>query len=114
MPRIVTAAGSNRLNPRIGSDSLLYPAMILLDHVIQIICRIAPYTARYRSNLFQFGDRPMLGGVALQGDHPWDAMLPRRPGKEPLGGCDIPPSAQEIIDGAALFVVRSPATKRFT
>jgi hypothetical protein len=46
----------------------------------------------------------MRGGVAVQGDHPWDAMLPRRPGKEPLGGCDIPPSAQEKIDGVALFI----------
>ena len=46
----------------------------------------------------------MRGGVAVQGDHSWDAMLPRRPGKEPLGGCDIPPSAQEKIDGAARFI----------
>ena len=46
----------------------------------------------------------MRGGVAVQGDHPWDAMLPRRPGKEPLGGRDIPPSAQEKIDGAAHFI----------
>ena len=46
----------------------------------------------------------MRGGVAVQGDHPWDAMLPRRPGKEPLGGRDIPPSAQEKIHGAARFI----------
>ena len=46
----------------------------------------------------------MRGGVAVQGDHLWDAMLPRRPGKEPLGGCDIPPSAQEEVDGAARFI----------
>jgi hypothetical protein len=33
----VTVAVSNRLNPSIGSDSkLFYPAMILLDHVVQI------------------------------------------------------------------------------
>ena len=31
-------------------------------------------------------------------------MLLRCPGKEPLGGCDIPPSAQEKIDGAARFI----------
>ena len=32
-------------------------------------------------------------------------MLPRRPGKGPLGGCDIPPvCSEEKIDGAALFV----------
>src|SRR5271165_278393 len=46
----------------------------------------------------------MRGGVAVQGDHPWDAMLPRRPGKEPLDGPDVPPSAQEKIDGAARFI----------
>src|SRR5271166_3720935 len=33
-------------------------------------------------------------------------MLPRRPGKEPLGGRDVPPSAQEKIDGAARFYPR--------
>ena len=43
-------------------------------------------------------------GVAVQGDRPWDAMLLRRPGKEPLGGRDVPPSAQEKIDGAARFI----------
>src|SRR5271157_1490364 len=48
----------------------------------------------------------MRGGVAVQGDHPWDAMLPRRPGKESLGGRDVPPSAQEKIDGAARFYPR--------
>src|SRR5271157_5004586 len=48
----------------------------------------------------------MRGGVAVQGDHPWDAMLPRRPGKEPLGGRDVPPSTQEKIDGAARFCPR--------
>ena len=46
----------------------------------------------------------MRGGVAVQGDHPWDAMLPRRLGKEPLGGRDVPPSAQEKIDAAARFI----------
>ena len=46
----------------------------------------------------------MRGGVAVQGDHPWDAMLPRRPGKEPLGGCNVTPFAQEKIDGAAHFI----------
>ena len=30
----------------------------------------------------------------------------RRPGKEPLGGRDVPPSAQEKIDGAARFYPR--------
>jgi hypothetical protein len=37
MPRIVTAAVSNRLNPSIDPHSLLCPAMILLDHVVQIL-----------------------------------------------------------------------------
>jgi Type IV secretory system Conjugative DNA transfer len=37
MPRIVTDAVSNRLNPSIGPDSLFYPAIILLDHVVQIL-----------------------------------------------------------------------------
>ena len=46
MPRIVTAAVSNRLNPSIGSDSLLYPAMILFDHVVQILAGSHPYAAR--------------------------------------------------------------------
>src|ERR1700746_1445586 len=46
MPRIVTAAVSNRLNPSIGSDSLLYPAMILLDHAVQILAGSHPYAAR--------------------------------------------------------------------
>jgi hypothetical protein len=43
-------------------------------------------------------------GVAIQGDHPRGSKLFGRPGKEPLGGCDIPPSAQEKIDGAARFI----------
>jgi hypothetical protein len=47
MPRIVAAAVSNRLNPSIGSDSLLYPAMILLDHVVQILAG---------SHLYSVGD----------------------------------------------------------
>src|SRR6478752_9603610 len=46
----------------------------------------------------------MRGGVAVQGDHPWDAMLPRRPGKEPLGGCNVTPFAQEKIDGSTLLI----------
>src|SRR6266404_9080934 len=46
----------------------------------------------------------MRGGVAVQGDHPWDAMQPRRSGKKPLGGRDVPSSAQEKIDGAARFI----------
>jgi hypothetical protein len=62
-------------------DSLLYPAMIMIDHVVQILAGSHPYPAWQRSNLFQFGDRTMRGGVAVQGDHLWDAMLPRRPGK---------------------------------
>jgi hypothetical protein len=43
----------------------------------------------------------MRGGVAVQGDHPWDTMLSRRSGKESLGGRDVPPSAQEKIHGVA-------------
>jgi hypothetical protein len=31
-------------------------------------------------------------------------MLLRCPGKETLGGRDVPPSAQEKIDGAARFI----------
>ena len=31
-------------------------------------------------------------------------MLLRRPGKEPLGGGHITPSAQEEVDGAPLFI----------
>ena len=38
MPRIVTAAVSNRLNPSIGLDSLFYSPMVLFDHVIKIAC----------------------------------------------------------------------------
>ena len=37
MPRIVTAAVSNRLNPSIGSDSLFDPAMVLFDNVVQVL-----------------------------------------------------------------------------
>jgi hypothetical protein len=54
--------------------------------------------------VFQLSDRPVRGGVAIQRDHPRSSVLLRCPGKEPLGGCDIPLSAQEKIDGAARFI----------
>ena len=31
-------------------------------------------------------------------------MLFSRPGKEPLGGCNVTPFAQEKVDGAARFI----------
>jgi hypothetical protein len=52
----------------------------------------------------ELSDRPVRGGAAIQRDHLRSSMLLRRCGKEPLGGCDMPPSAQEKIDGAARFI----------
>jgi hypothetical protein len=46
----------------------------------------------------------MRGGVAIQGDHPRRSMVFSRPGKEPLGGCNVTPFAQEKVDGAARFI----------
>src|SRR5689334_15734264 len=37
MPRIVTAAVSNRLKPEHRTDSLFYSPMVLFDHVIQVL-----------------------------------------------------------------------------
>src|SRR6202008_4203903 len=42
--------------------------------------------------------------VAIQGDHPGDSMLFSRPGKEPLGGCNVTPFAQEKVDGSTLLI----------
>jgi len=49
-----------------------------------------------------FIDRTVRGGVAIQGDYPRGSMLFSRPGKEPLGGCNVTPFAQEKIDGSPL------------
>jgi hypothetical protein len=46
IPRIVTAAVSNRLNPSIGSDSLFDPAMVLFDNVVQVLAGADLYPAR--------------------------------------------------------------------
>ena len=46
----------------------------------------------------------MRGGVAIQGDHPRGSMLFSRPGKEPLGGCNVTPFAQEKVDGSTLLI----------
>ena len=46
----------------------------------------------------------MRGSVAVQGYHPRGSMLFSRPGKEPLGGCNVTPFAQEKIDGSTLFI----------
>jgi hypothetical protein len=59
MPQIVTAAVSNRLNPSIGSDPLFYPAMVLLNHIIQVLAGAYLHPARQGADLFQFGDRPV-------------------------------------------------------
>jgi hypothetical protein len=41
-------------------------------------------------------------------------MLFSRPGKEPLGGCNIKPLAQEKVDGAAFFVHGAVQVDPFT
>jgi hypothetical protein len=46
----------------------------------------------------------MRGGVAIQRDYPRDSMLFSRPGKEPLGGYNVTPFAQEKIDGSTLLI----------
>ena len=72
-------------------DSPFYPAVVLLDYVVQVFRGANPYPARKRSNLFEFGHRPMRGGVAVQ--RYGGSMLFRRTGKEPLGGRYITPFA---------------------
>jgi hypothetical protein len=49
-------------------------------------------------------DRPMRGGIPIQGDHPRGSMLFSRAGKEPLSGGHITPFAQEKVDGSTLLI----------
>ena len=60
-------------------DPLFYPAMVLLDDVIQVLARAYPHAARQGSGRFQFGDRQMRG--AVQGDHPGDFHYSSLPGR---------------------------------
>src|SRR5271165_5615329 len=53
---------------------------------------------------FEFGHRPMGGGVAVQGNQPRCPMLPDGSGKEPLGCCDVPALAQEKVDRSTSFI----------
>src|SRR5260221_13896399 len=78
--------------------------MILLDHVVQILARSHPYAARQRSGLFSFSDRPMQGGVAVQGDYSASSIITHCPGKESLGSRDVPSFAQKKVNGAVRFI----------
>jgi hypothetical protein len=49
-------------------------------------------------------NRPVRGGVSIQGDHSRGSMLFSRPEKEPLGGCNVTPFAQEKVDGSTLLI----------
>ena len=62
-------------------DPLFYPAMVLLDDVIQVLARAYPHAARQGSGRFQFGDRQMRGGVPVQGDHPGTFIIPHCQGE---------------------------------
>src|SRR5271165_840190 len=74
-------------------DPLFYPAMVLLDDVIQVLARAYPHAARQGSGRFQFGDRQMRGGVPVQGDHPGTSIIPHCQGEEPLGCSHVTPLA---------------------
>ena len=46
----------------------------------------------------------MRGGVPVQGDHPWGAVLLNGPEEKPFSRSHITPSAQEEVDRAARFI----------
>src|SRR4029077_603562 len=104
MPRIVTAAVSNRLNPSIGRIRSLirrWSCSTTLFKYLQdrIRTRRGNVPASFRFVTARC-DAAYPSKVITLGA----PMLLRRPGKEPLDGGHITPFAQEEIDGATLFV----------
>ena len=100
------AAVSGALEPEHRPEALLYPAMVLLDQIVQVLAGAHLHPARQGSNFFQFGHRPVRGGVTVQGNHPWGAVLSHRSGKEPLGRIYITPLAQEQPTGGVRVKTR--------
>ena len=95
------------LEPQHRPDPFLDPAVVPLNQVIQILAGPDAHALRQRANFLEFGHRLVRGGVAVQGDHPWSAVLPGCPGKEPFCGCNIAAFTQEKIHRAALAIHRT-------
>ena len=89
MPRMVTAAVSNRLNPSIGRIRFLIRRWSRSIRLFKYLLDRTHTRCDSVPTSFQFGHRLVRGGVAVQGDHPWSAGLPGCPDKEPFCGCNI-------------------------
>jgi hypothetical protein len=78
--------------------------MILLHHIVQVFAGPNPYSAAHATLRFQFTNRLMRGGVAVQSDHTRWAVVSHSLAEEPLGSSHIAMFAQQEVHCLAVLV----------